>query len=218
MSWLSRRLGNGCSVLAKSLVGTSKTGVDTASPQQAASLAACTRPCTGWRRKVQRVTVSRGCLITSGLLSPAIRRTLIGLRHSTPLLDRLAGCGQWQGAHAAGGRAAARSRPPRRENQVAELESWGRGWLGVGFQAPYPAVIQVEVHTGHAACQAGTYVDGLRAAVTRVPLDRFVYARRPDGGGRLAALQKEARDGWAWRTRGVSGPVIAHPQRQHRVQ
>lgn len=28
---------------------------------------------------------------------------------------------------------------------------------------------------GHAACQAGTYVDGLRAAVTRVPLDRFVY-------------------------------------------
>lgn len=75
------------------------------------------------------------------------------------LLDRLAGCGQWQGAHAAGGRAAVRSRPPRRENHVAELESWGRGWLGVGFQAPYPAVIvildtlparQVPTWTGYA--------------------------------------------------------------------
>lgn len=109
----------------------------------------------------------------------AIRRTLIGLRHSTPLLDRLAGCGQWQGAHAPGGRAAIGHH--EKEHPVAlvlpvELESFGRGWLGVGFQAPYRR------HTYYlpTCCLPGTYVDWLRIAVTRVPLDRFVYlyARR----------------------------------------
>lgn len=76
-----------------------------------------------------------------------------------------------------------------KEKQVAKLESFGRGWLGVGFQAPLSAVMLLK----HAACQAGTYVDWLRAAVTRVPLDGFVYARRPKGGGRLASLQRGPR-------------------------
>lgn len=138
------------------------------------------------------------------------------------LLDRLAGCGpmagrarsQWEGSH----------RPRRKGTFVlppVELESCGRGWLGVGFHAPYR---RHTTYMLHAACQAGTYVDWRRAAVTRVPLDRFVYARRKKGGGRLALAgylgteQRPATVGLELGRaeglpRGVSGPATVHPRR-----
>lgn len=67
-------------------------------------------------------------------------------------------------------------------------------------------------------------MDWLGAAVTRVPLDRFVYARRKNGGGRLAALagycteQRPATVGLGLGRaeglpRGVSGPATVHPRR-----
>jgi hypothetical protein len=212
VSWLSRRLvENGCWVLLKCLVGTSETVVITAPPQRAASLAACTAPCTGWRQ-VQRVTVSRGCLImyllrSEGHLSgcDTARRCLTAWTAVTNSRAR---------SQLVGGQSYAVGHHDERNSSRAGI-CWP--WLA-GRRIP-SSVSRRHCST---CCLPGRYLRGLATrssdSCTTRPLRIPVPIRAPTkDGGRLAALQlhREARDGWAWRARGVSGPAIAHPQRQH---
>lgn len=113
----------------------------------------------------------------------------------------------WEGSH----------RPRRKGTFCAspvELESCGQ-WLA-GRRIPRsvsPSYYMLP----------GTYVDWLRAAATRVPLDRFVYARRkkrwwPSGSGWLLYSARGPRrlglgEQRAYLPRGVSGPATVHPRR-----
>lgn len=195
----------GTKVRKKCLGGTRKTVVDTRRSSRPLALAACTRPCTGWRQ-VQRATVSRGCLIMYMYL-PRSEGHLSGCDTARRCLTA------WLAA--ANGSAAVRCRPPR-ERETSSKAGIFWPWLA-GRRIPGSVIRR---HATKTCCLPGRYLRGLATRSCDSCTTRRLRIRAPTKRWWPSGFSTErpatvGLGGLLGTTRGVSSPAIAHPQRQH---